>query len=684
MNRKIELLKMEGLVVVPGDMSPEDNRTLAYSLNLEMMRLGYVMSQELLEVLSKMDRTRLVKLAKDTVQVLRKAKGDNVKHQPMYKNFPEQVMEMHEIELYLNAIVHYWTMGRWKPEHKKELRGLATISNKLKSVSLLSEDDFSNHFTKLLRSNDSLSKGDKAIVEWYLNYHDNLIFPDVIPYKETVCMLTAYYLNKDKPFEHLIGSATDILRLATYLSDGDVSLAENTKFKSFGRPIRRKLVNALEKVISEEDISRHRNKWGKLFHNLHVCEYSTKVCGIAKKVRSNKKLYSTMSAVEALLQTGDFTVASELLQHRPGEFARRLDHLVRDTSKKDGKEIAGNFDEVSEKVSTRVLMQLMGHLKVRSQSEERVVFPKGSIAKAQKIGAPVGTVRKKLISRIQEDASKTLIERFGELDSLGKVYIDPVLGRCPLPAAQRSASEGLRTVARGTRMPLDDGNTLRLFIHWLGNDIDLSATLHDENMVQKEHISYTHLRSKYFESCHSGDITYAPGPDGASEFIDITLDKLLEGGLRYIAMNVLVYSGPTFGEHERCFAGWMMRSNAGSGEIFEPRTVQGKCDLTVESKNAIPVIFDALTREAIWCDMATRRNTRRGGNNVESNRANIEDVTTSLMNLHNRATLWDLFMMHALGRGEVTEVREEADTVFAWDGDVTPFDINTINADYLV
>src|SRR5207244_2582694 len=96
---------------------------------------------------------------------------------------------------------------------------------------------------------------------------------------------------------------------------------------------------------------------------------------------------------------------------------------------------------------------------------------------------------------------KSLKERFAKLPSLGKVYLDPQLRECPVPSQQRSASKGLFSVARGTRLPFDSrenalgrlsncefgfsssktANTLRFFIYWIGQDIDLSASLHDAN-----------------------------------------------------------------------------------------------------------------------------------------------------------------------------------------------------------
>ena len=40
-------------------------------------------------------------------------------------------------------------------------------------------------------------------------------------------------------------------------------------------------------------------------------------------------------------------------------------------------------------------------------------------------------------------------------------------------------------------------------------------------------------------------------------------------------------------------------------------------------------------------------------------------------------TLYELFSFHGQSRGKIVEDKTDADTIFAWDGDVTPFDINS-------
>jgi len=436
---------------------------------------------------------------------------------------------------------------------------------------------------------------------------------------------------------------------------------------------------------------RHSNKWIKLFHNLHVGDYSKKLYDIAKKLRENKKIATFNSKIEKAMYVADIPTCLSLLSTRPGIFARKIiDLIYKDVHDQSG--IVDAFASVVDEVPARNLTQLLGAVKQRDHVvDKRVVFPKGMVQNAYVLRNEVARLVPEVRLRLINVITGSLEKRFAEKGELGKVYIDPALYECPLPTGMRSASEGLREVARGTRMPIGNKAALRFFIYWKGQDIDLSATFHDEDFKQVGHISYTNYNGKGYNAHYSGDITYAP--DGASEFIDIDIQSVLDydKSYRYVAMNVLVYSGPTFEEHEECFAGWMTRDKVDANSIFHAKTVKQKIDLRSATKNVIPVIFDLKERKAIWTDISTNGKAFGptydkvgSGNNVENNQASIEDMVEAFTDLDNKITLGELFEMHGVARGDIVEDRADADFVFAMDNaDITPYDIIDINADFL-
>lgn len=681
MKTKIALF-YKSAIVLPEVANCAVNENLAATIANDMMTLGYIPTKDLLYSMASLSEAELTDLYNDVIPALKSMKGADVNYEPMYPNFPAQVMEASSVELFVNAILHYWTAGEWKPTYPKTMRNFAFEDVKFRELGVISEDEFDGIFGELVRSNESLSDNDKNTIKWFAYSKRGISFQGEIPFKENLCYVASLLLEKDKDVTPFMKTATDVLRVAVALSGGDVSLAEKTKFKSLPRKTRRALVAALENVASEEDINRHRGAWVKLFHSLHIGELGSKrLVAIANKVRNNTKIQTFNGKVEAAVAKKDVNTAVELLVNRPGEFARRIDHLLRIAPRKQS-QIVFNFLEVVSKVDTRVLLQLFGNLKTRDEARDKtVVFPKGNVQRAQVVRKQIPALGKTALRELKGGIEKELIQRFSTQESLGKVWIDPDLNSCPLPTQMRSASQGAFQVGRGTRLPIGDKNTLRFFIYWVGRDIDLSATLHDENFKMIEQISYTNLRSRKYEACHSGDITSAP--NGASEFIDITMDQAVQYGARYVAMNVYVYSGPTFAEHQKVYAGWMTRSNPNSNEIYDPKTVEQKIDLTAESKVCIPVVFDLVERKAIWTDLNKRANYGYGGNNLHSNKAGVEQTLEAIVEKDNKVTLFELFSMHATARGELVDNKEDADVIFSTYEGITPYDISVINSEYI-
>jgi stress response protein SCP2 len=688
---EITIRYLDGLILTAGK---EDNETGALSLTAQIMQLGFAPNQELFNTVKSLTIDEIKDLYDALIPVLRNIKGADVIYKPMYPNFPQQVMEASKTKLFLNAMGHYWTGGLWKPDYKVLPREFKYEFTKFITLSLTTEEDYLKIFDKLLGSNDSISELDKQTLGWFIDNEENLKIPREIPFKENMCYAAGKLIEQGKNIpDNLVKTATDVLRIATYLSEGDISLGTNTKFKSFPRATRTSLINMLERVISEEDIERHRNKWVKLFHELHVGDYrANKVHKIADKIRDNQPIRTYNGKVEMALdsmnnaKSYDLSKLVKLLQKRPGEYARRLDQVVRSAYDKDQQYVVDSFIDVAPKVPTRVLLQVLGNLKTRREKNpSKLIFPKGSMSKALMIQTSIPALNEDIINSIKMGIENTLIDRFCDQERLGKVWIDPWLQKCPVPTAMRSVSKGHHTVARGTRLPIDDNfNTLRFFIHWVGEDIDLSASLHDENFKQVETIAFYNLRSKKYQAWHSGDIVSAPKPDGATEMIDITMDEAVKHGLRYAMMTVNVFRGPEFANHGEVYAGWMTREFPQSNQPFDPKTVQGKIDLTANTRFCMPVLFDMKEREAIWIDISSHTRTgRRMAGTAKSNAATIEQIIEGMVTSRTRVNLYELFELHASGRGTLVEDKDDADTIFSVYEGITPYHIMDINAEYI-
>ena len=163
---------IESTIQDPQQTGTSNNDALLMMLNAQMTALGFIMSKPLYDVLSIRDKNDVVTLYPQLIKQLKALKGADVTYQPMYPNFPQQVIDESESQLYFNALLHYWTDGLWRPEFAIKPRAAADEQTKLRQIGHAQPAEFDAIFTRLLQSNDSLSAEDKAIVAWFITNRD--------------------------------------------------------------------------------------------------------------------------------------------------------------------------------------------------------------------------------------------------------------------------------------------------------------------------------------------------------------------------------------------------------------------------------------------------------------------------------------------------------------------------------
>ena len=661
--------------------------------------LGYTMSEALIERCSRLAIDDLSQLNKELIEILKKGKGAHQNHSPFYPNFPQQVMDLSQAGLYINSLLHYVTGGRYKPNTEPVPRPPLAEHTELEIIGLGTHEEFEAIFRQIASSNSSTSEQDKADISWFFDAYGEEVcklLPETIPNRENKAYIGSLLIAKtNSGFEavpRLCTTATDILRLAVALSDGDVSLAKATKFRSLSRKERRALMAALEAQNNIlEDMNRWKGRWIRLGEILHPGEYKNRFpeCHNAfHNLRTNAPVATFNSRLELALenrvkQAPATSAANELfdmLKTRPGDFARRLDHVLR-ISGTSAEDAVLAFGTVAYKVSTPVLLQVMHHFKTRRQPRKlRVFFPKGEVAKAQGIPNELPELSQSICDGVAYICERTLTHRFSALPPLGKCYVDPALKNFIVPFSQRSASKSLRTITRGSTLPLPDGDTLRFFIWWKNGkartDIDLSAAMFDDNFCFKGALTYYNLKD--YAGHHSGDIVDAP--NGASEFIDVSKSLCMAKGVRYIVMALNSFTRQPYCDLPECFAGWMARKQANSGEVYEPTTVKDKLDIAANARIAIPAMFDLHRNEVIWTDISMTRNPN-WYNNVAGNLYGFQLSLMSMTDI-NKPSLYDLLILHAKSRGEQVDDPTLADTVFSVDND-TPFSPSKIASEFM-
>lgn len=687
----------------------EKNKQIVATMNKNIEVFGYTMSEALFDKLVHMKAKNREVMYDALVNGLKEITGADRVYKPMYPNFPESVMEKDDFELYFNAIVHYWSFGTLLPYEEKKERAPLFNTAKVKVLEAGSFDDLNDIFNNLCASKTSLSKSDVEDMIFVLN-SAKVTLPGEIPFKENaacVCkLLVDTGVDTDGSLcRKYVKTATDVLRLVTAMSDGDVSLAKNTKFRNLKRSERRIIMNLLAGCgNAAEDMSRYAGRWIRVGEKLHPGEFAkneryTKVVQAFGVIRNDGKIQSFAGRVDAAVASGDVNTVVSLLKKRPGEFARRIDFLLRTFDKDaDRKAVIMGFASVAKDVSSTVLLQVREHFinKLDGSDDMRVFFPKGNLARSY-------YVKNDKTEAIPEDAmimviavcENALVNIYGSRAFLGKVYIDKALRNYTVPFSLRSVGKTMTAVSRGSRIAIDDSvKIIRPFIWWTNTkndiiDVDLSVAVFADNWDCLEHVSYSNLKSEKFGMYHSGDITNG-GPvdgEGVAEFIDLDIDKALSAGARYAVFNVYNFSDENFSKMEHAAFGFMTRSDMKSGEIFEPSTVKQRMDLVSATTTCIPVIFDLKERVFVWCDMALTADHVRadfGGINVESNLPSVV-VTCKAMVDVKKPNLYDLFTFNVKARGIITDNPDEADIRFGLDDncDVKPSDIDVIVGKYL-
>lgn len=556
----------------------------------------------------------------------------SAEYRPFYPDFPIQVRTASEATLLVNAALHYLgdvvgvrILPDYRPSPREPLPG---DDGALTELGLATAQDLERIVADLIAQATPFSAQDRADLTALRGFG-----PEAAPrvaVKENLAVLTVTF--PDLNFSASYRTVTDVLRLAVAMAGGDVSLAEPCRFPSFSRAQRRRLLGLLDAVgqvqdsrDSAEEMARRCERWKRLARHLRPGDYARRfprAAALLHQVASGVAEAGFTSRLEEALARRDVEGALRLLSTRPGVFARRLNHLLRLCVDEAARErVVAEFARVAPEVSLPVLVRLWEYF----SSPGPDALPWRVVA----IKAATGTETTLIPStRSPGPADAAVVraveEALRQRKRLGRIAVDQGMYEgYTAPVGLRSASPGMRTAGRGTRLPLPEGETIRFFLHWrdlpeappkaLGPagpaaaedgdtrvDLDLSAFFVSEDFTRTEQIAYYNLRST--AAVHSGDLTSAP--DGAAEFIDVTLAEALRQGWRYVVMTVHSFSHHRLSEVPECWAGAMARgADPQSGEAFEASTVMQRLDLISPTFNATPFVIDLAERRLIWWDL---------------------------------------------------------------------------------
>lgn len=712
--KKIYLKKLmtKGYLVLEGQFN-NDNKCSAEEIAVMLKSfssLGYALDKEGINMISNLSSLDLGKFYHSNYQVLQKFTGTDFNHRIFYNNFPD-LTDISNYEFYVRAVLHYLTVSKndmgFMSDDIADINRLEVHNNSKQILKVINKDKATklliNIVKDLFEGKVAISYNEESFLLEMLGDYKNEINIVDIPFKENMAKYVSYILRikGDNKLSKVltenslsfVKTATDLLRIYTILSNGDYTLRENTRFISLERSVRRMFLNVLNVMAYEnpymiDDLARNEFLWKRAFEKLHVAEYSKQypyIARLASMLRNDEYITYYGRLEQAKDNQVEFI---KLLKTRPGEFARRLDMIIRN-QEFDLEYTLSSFKEVANKVSSTLLLQLWEFFKNRELYPTRIFKINGRFSTFYK---EVTDIREPIEENVIEKVTETLLDIlrniYSNYDNVGKVYIDENVKSYCLPINNRNASSQNKTLTFGSKVKLEeeDGNYLRFFTHFKNFkgehgrvDVDLSIEFVDETLTSGFSLSWHNMGSgRKFDSFHSGDITSAP--DGASEFVDLDYKKARKYA-RYAVVTNSVYTGQDFADIPECFSGVMFMPQIGKkGSVFNPEFVKYKFDLTQKGSNQnIAFAVDLETLELIWIDSPMSYNY----NSIVASRC--PGVVMSLKNaLKTHMNLYDFFILHS-NHFTLVDNKEEADIIISDSEDATlkPFDVEEIAAKWL-
>ena len=463
------------------------------------------------------------------------------------------------------------------------------------------------------------------------------------------------------------------------------------KVAKLGRPLRRSLLEFMESLAPEsmtDDMLRHRSYWVWLGEFLHPAEYKQRFPNVARAfeiVRRKAPDGSRAPAwltyygkLEAAINLNDAGSMTALLLQRPGELARRFDHALRIAGNDEAaiEALLAGFARCAPKFSTPVLLTLLALLPTRgTRARSRVYWPKGSVVNGIFARDKRPVLAPATIERSVAIVERELLVRFEHKPAVGDFVIDAALKTIMVPFNERTASPAAIQLPRGSTIGVAPEKTIRLFLHWcepekthFDTDLDLSIGFYD---AQWQHVGTCSYYRRVFQgqfgqiAVSAGDLTSAPYPNGASEFIDLDCAMAEKHGIRYAVAVVNNYSGQAFEQLEHAFVGMMLRGDT-QGHHFDPRTVEMKFNLQGADGIFMPMAIDLEKKTLHWLDVYSQGKLEF--NNVASSNTAITSICPTMIDYFAsgvRANMFDLALLHAAARADRVLVRGTRNTVVA-------------------
>ena len=367
------------LIYISGGASKLSKVSLG-TIFANMAYYGYALSKECIKNLKSFNENEAAEWWATIEPSLKEISGDNRKmdEHVVYKNFPQEVLDMSQSEYWLKQILMYIGFpNEWFTEEVIEREKLDEKIN-YKVLHLADDKSLEKIFIKVCGLPARWTEEQFKCVEHLINegYTTDASF---IPFKENTILYVKHLISENKEIK--LSSAMDVLRLAIGISDGDVTMKTKTKFRKFARKERKMLLALLNETTDPiGDAGRDPERWKRLLHNLHPNEYGKKYSKVCEmyNLLYNDQTETFNSKVEVLIAEKNVKVF-DLLRAHPGDFMRRFANVINNY----GELGVTNFISVLPNLSVSQLLKVEGYLNTINKRIYRTIAPKGNWNKLQ-------------------------------------------------------------------------------------------------------------------------------------------------------------------------------------------------------------------------------------------------------------------------------------------------------------
>ncbi len=595
---------------------PEDLATIFGNLTY----YGYTLSERAARHLATCAQDALIVWWEALEPALKARTGEDrpMAEMVVYKNFPAEVLAMGEVDYWARQCLMYLGLPSdlfaQKPKPRPDL-------DEAFEVTVLHEggaEDLRAVYTSLLGLPArwmARQWGEVRALSAALPGPTNL---SEVAFKENMAMLAAYVVDEELAVR--VHTATDVLRVAVAMSEGDASLRTSSPLRSFKRRERRVLLGMMEVLKADalrEDVARRPEQFKRLFHQLHPGDYAEhypQVVAVYDELYNGMEIATFASRLEAAFEREDAKVALALLGQRPGEFMRRV-HMAID---RFGLRAAEAFAEVVPKLQTIQLLKIERYLETTNDRTWRMFAPQGDWSRVQVVaqdasrqldGDALGTV----LGAIHRELRARLSEVTPAID------LDPRTRRVVL----QTNDSDLTSYGRGTRFPLPDEVTfVRTGSYWESGPTsgniwyDNGWNFFDAAWTSMGACAWNQPKFRGDAAIFSGDPTNSTEYKGrACQLIDLNLDALAEHGVRYAVWNLLCYSYRSFNSAEDVFATLQWGHDPQAGALLEPRRAQLAFPVQGDNLTKYIAYLDVQARELVYMDANFAGHVRSATNN---------------------------------------------------------------------